>query len=128
MSKKILLVDDDPDFVKQNKLLLERSGFAVQSAGTEKEAMEIINNAMPDLVIVDLMLERADGGFSLSYHIKKKSPQTPVILVTSVVHDYGLDFNADTDEERSWIKADMVVDKPIRFEQLLADIKGFLKE
>ncbi len=128
MSKKILFVDDDIDFITANRVLLEQAGYAVTVANSEKEATAIIEKEMPDLAIVDLMLEHADGGFSLSYHIKKKNPNVPVVLVTSVTHEFGFDFDADTDEERRWVKADIVVDKPIRFEQLLNDIKRLLKE
>jgi CheY-like chemotaxis protein len=128
MAKKILLVDDDVDFVMPNRLLLEQAGYAVVTANSEKEATAIIEKDMPDLAIVDLMLENADGGFTLAYHIKKRNPAVPVVLVTSVMHDYGFDFDVDTQEERSWVKADMIVDKPIRFEQLLDDIKRLLKD
>jgi len=128
MSKTILLVDDDIDFINANKLLLEQAGYRVTAANSEKEALEQLDKEPPDLAIVDLMLQNADGGFNISYQIKKRNPATPVIMVTSVIHDFGFVFDADTDEERSWVKADVVVDKPIRFEQLLGDIKQLLKE
>jgi len=128
MAKKILLVDDDIDFVTPNKLLLEQAGYTVTPAYSQKEALELLAKESPDLAIVDIMLENPDGGFTVSYHTKKKDPKIPIIMVTNVTHDYGITFDADTDEERSWVKADVVVDKPIRFEQLLSDIKGLLKE
>lgn len=128
MSKKILFVDDDIDFVNPNRMLLEQAGYEVIPAFSEKEALGVLETQMPDLAIVDLMLQNADGGFNVCYQIKKKNPATPVIMVTSVSHDYGFVFDADTDEERSWVKANLVVDKPIRFEQLLSDIKVLLNE
>jgi DNA-binding response OmpR family regulator len=128
MAKKILLVDDDIDFVNPNRQLLEQAGYEVATAFSEKEALEVLSKQWPDLAIVDLMLQNADGGFNVCYQIKKKNPGTPVIMVTSVSHDFGFVFDADTDEERSWVKANLVVDKPIRFEQLLSDIKTFLEE
>ncbi|MFA5865976.1 MAG: response regulator [Phycisphaerae bacterium] len=128
MPKRILLVDDDIDFINANRLLIEQAGFEVVVAQTEKEALDQLEKQLPDLAVVDLILENVDGGFNISYQIKKRDPNIPVILVTSVSHDYGFTFDADTDEERSWVKADMVVDKPVRFEQLLSDIKLLLKE
>jgi CheY-like chemotaxis protein len=128
MAKKILLVDDDLDFIMPNQKLLEQAGYEVVTANSEKEATALIEKSLPDLAIVDLMMENADAGFTLSYHIKKKDPKIPVVLVTSVMHDYGFDFDVETGEERSWVKADMVIDKPVRFEQLLDDIKRLLKE
>jgi CheY-like chemotaxis protein len=128
MAKNILLVDDDMDFVIQNRALLEQAGYTVSTANSEKEATAMLAKGMPDLAIVDIMLENADAGFTLSYHIKKNNPNVPIVLVTSVTHDYAIDFDVETDEERRWVKADMLIDKPIRFEQLLDDIKRLLKE
>lgn len=128
MAKNILLVDDDMDFVIPNRALLEQAGYTVSTASSEKEATAMLAKSLPDLAIVDIMLENADAGFTLSYHIKKKNPNIPIVLVTSVTHDYAIDFDVETDEERSWVKADMLIDKPIRFEQLLNDIKRLLKE
>ena len=64
----------------------------------------------------------------LSYHIKKKYPGLPVILVTGVAAETGLEFDSTTGEERSWIKADRVLAKPIRFEQLAAEIHRLSQE
>jgi two-component system OmpR family response regulator len=128
MAKKILLVDDDMDFVMPNRVLLEQAGYTVSTASSQKEASAMIAKEMPDLAIIDIMLESADSGFTLAYHIKKAKPDVPIVLVTSVTHDYGLDFDVETDEERRWVKGDMLIDKPIRFEQLLDDIKRLLKE
>jgi CheY-like chemotaxis protein len=126
MAKRILLVDDDVDFVMEQRGLLEQAGYSVVTANSEKEATAMIQKDMPDLAIVDIMLENADGGFTLAYHIKKKDSKVPVVLVTSAMHDYGFKFDVNTKEERSWIKADIVIEKPIRFEQMLDDIKRLL--
>lgn len=126
-AKKILLVDDDPDFLYQQKLYLERAGFEVITAVGEKQAEEILTQQRPDLCIVDLMMEHADGGFTLCYHIRKKDPKLPLILVTAVTRETGLDFDTATDEERSWIKADVMLAKPIRFEQLKREIDRLLE-
>ena len=81
----------------------------------------------PDLAIVDLMMEYKDSGFALCYHIKKKDPSIPVILVTAVTSETGLEFDAATEEERSWVKADAMLAKPLRFEQLLCGNSAIVK-
>ena len=75
---------------------------------------------------LDVMMENPDAGFTLCYHIRKKYPSVPVILVTSVNSETGLDFAMASDEERSWIKADAMLTKPIRFEQLKREIDRLL--
>ena len=73
------------------------------------------------------MMEDPDAGFMLCHHIRKKDPSIPVILVTSVNSETGLDFDMATDEERVWIQADALLSKPIRFEQFKREIDRLLK-
>jgi len=126
-NKTILLVDDDIDFITAQKLQLERAGFKVVMAESQKKAEETLMTLRPDLAIVDLMLEYKDSGFALCHHIKKKDPTIPVILVTGVTSDTGLEFDAATQEERSWVKANAMLIKPVRFEQLLWEIEQLLQ-
>jgi len=126
-NKTILLVDDDFDFLTQMQIQLESAGFKVVTAESQAAAEALLEKKMPDLAILDLMMENLDGGFALAYHIKKRNANIPVILVTGVTSETGLEFDATTDEERSWIKADAFLAKPIRFEQLLREINKQLK-
>ncbi len=127
-NKTVLLVDDDADFLMQEEIALKASGFNVLTADSKSQAEEIIAGTRPDLAIVDVMMEDTDAGFMLCYQIKKKDPTIPVIMVTSVTNETGLDFDAATDEERSWVKADAFLAKPIRIEQLKAELKRLLKD
>ncbi|MDO8301923.1 MAG: response regulator [Sedimentisphaerales bacterium] len=127
VAKTILVVDDDFDFVQQQKIQLERAGFNVITADSQRGAEELLSQTRPDLAVVDLMMEYKDSGFALCYHIKKKDASIPVILVTAVTSETGLEFDAATEEERSWVKADAMLAKPLRFEQLLWEIQQLLK-
>jgi len=122
--KKILLVDDDPDFLMQTEIRLKNAGFEVFTADGQKAAEEVLAKLKPDIAIVDLMMENMDGGFALAYHIKKLSNDIPVIIVSGVTGETGFSFDAATEEERSWVKADVFLAKPIRFEQLLREINN----
>jgi len=122
MAKQILVVDDDVDYVLQLKTQLEASGYEVVTADNVPTAQEHIGKQRPDLAVVDLMMEHPDDGFRLCHSIKKVDPSIPIILVTAVASETGLDFDVTTKEERSWIKADVVLDKPILFEQLKKEI------
>jgi len=124
----VLVVDDDPDFVEQMRLQLTAAGFNVETAGGEREARRILDSRGADLALVDLMMEHADGGFALCHYIKNRKPPIPVILVTGVTHETGLEFDAATSEERSWVKADVFLAKPVRVEQLVREIHRLLKE
>lgn len=124
--RTVLLVDDDDDFLFQHRLHLETAGFQVLVAHGQKEAEALLARQRPDLAVIDVMMESPDAGFTLCYRIRKQDPTIPVILVTSVNSETGLDFALSTDEQRSWIKADALLAKPIRFEQLKREIDRVL--
>lgn len=126
--KKILVVDDDTDFLYQVQTVLQAQGYQTLTAESRQAAEEILRTNQPDLAILDLMMEEMDGGFALAYHLKKRYPNVPVIICTAVASETGINFDAATDEERSWIKADMFLAKPIRYEQLVREIKRLLQE
>ena len=57
----LLIADDEADLVAELQPLLERSGFAVVSAGDGQQALERISQDKPDLVILDVMMPRING-------------------------------------------------------------------
>jgi len=118
----ILLVDDDEDFLYQHRIQLENAGFRVTTATSRAEAESLVDEAKPDLAILDLMMEQHDDGFVLSHHLKRKVPGLPVILVTAVTAETGMSFTPTSVSERAWVGADAVLAKPIRFEQLRREV------
>lgn len=125
--KRVLIVDDDIDFLFQLRVQLEAAGFEVIESEGSEPARKMIDTTQFDLAVVDLMMEEVDAGFSLCYAIKKKDPNIPVIMVTAVASETGLEFDAYTQEEKSWIKVDAMLEKPVRFEQLEREINRLLK-
>jgi CheY-like chemotaxis protein len=128
VQKTVLVVDDDVDFLEQQKLQLAAAGFNVVSAESQAQANELLTSVKPDIAVLDLMMEHFDGGFALCFRIKKLYPKVPVIIVTGVTSETSLSFDAATSEERSWVKADALLPKPIRFEQLKREIDRLLEE
>jgi len=126
-AKTVLLVDDDIDFLTQMQMQLEAAGFEVTTAASQAEAEELLEKMKPDLAIVDLMMENMDGGFVLCHRIKKLDENIPVIMATAVSSETGLEFDRATDDERSWLKADALLTKPVRFEQLMGEIERLTK-
>jgi len=126
-NKSVLIADDDMDSLTQLSLQMKNMGMIVLEAGTQKEAEEIIEKTKPDLAIFDLMMDNRDSGFILSYKLKKKYPQVPVIIATAVTADTGMMFGLESSEEQSWIKADLYLEKGLRPEQLQIEIKKLLK-
>jgi CheY-like chemotaxis protein len=123
--KLILLVDDDEDFLLQTRMALEAAGYKVAPRSSMKDAEQFIVEKRPDMVIADLMMEHMDAGFVLCQHIKKRDATIPVILVTAVTSETGMEFEAGG--PRSWIKADAILAKPVRAEQLKREINRLLE-
>ena len=124
--KVVLLVDDDPDYLFQQKTQLEAAGFEVVSAGGECEAEKLLAECVPDVAVLDLMMEQSDAGFTLCHHIRRKHPTLPIVLVSAVNSETGLEFDAASGAEKSWIKADAFLSKPIRFEELKRELDRLL--
>lgn len=125
--KTVLIVDDDIDSLTQLSMQMRNMGFDVISGENQKEGEEFINKIKPDLAIFDLMMDNKDSGFILSYKIKKKYPDVPVIIATAVTAETGMMFGLNTEEEKKWIKADLYLEKGLRFDQLKVEINKLLK-
>jgi DNA-binding response OmpR family regulator len=61
MSRKILVVDDEPNILISLEFLMRRAGFEVRSAGDGEAALEAIRDDPPDLVLLDVMMPKKDG-------------------------------------------------------------------
>lgn len=124
--KTILIVDDDMDYLFQLKMKVENFGFDTITAESQKEAESIIETTKPDLAILDLMMENEDSGFILSYKIKRKYPDVPVIIATAVSAETGMTFDIESEDDQEWIRADQFLDKGIRADQLKNEIDRLL--
>jgi len=124
----ILIVDDDMDYLYQMKIRLEKFGFDVIQAESQKEAEEIIEKTKPSLAILDLMMENEDSGFILCYKMKKKYADVPIIIATAVAAETGISFDVNDENNRKWIKADCFLEKGIRGDLLKAEIDKLLSK
>jgi CheY-like chemotaxis protein len=128
VKKKILVVDDDLDLLEQMTAVLTAAGYEIAAAEGRVAAEEKILQMKPDLAVLDLMMEEKDSGFVLSHQIKRLYPDLPIILLTAVTGATGLSFNAQRSDAQSWVKVDKIMDKPVRPEQLKAEVRRLLGE
>ncbi len=125
--KQVLLIDDDPDVIEQLTAILKPAGFEVTSAQSEAEAEDALSRVEPDLAILDVMMEHKDSGFVLCHQIKKMYPDTPVILCTSVTAVTGMNFPSQENSSKPWIKADAVVNKPVRADVIMTQVRRLVE-
>jgi len=122
----MFIADDDQDFLFQLKFFFEKNGFDVESTFFQEEAEKIIPTLEADIVILDLMMENDDSGFVLARLIKQHHKNMPVIIVTAVATETGINFSGDERNNNDWIKADLCIEKGIRPEQLLKEVMGLI--
>ena len=112
MSKKILLVDDDPDLVEAVSMLLEAEGLTPIAAYGGIEGLEKARTEAPDLIVLDIMMPDKDG-----YAVAKELAQDealggiPVIMLTAVVDHVGTTRYSHADGKA--LEADDFFEKPV---------------
>jgi len=127
---KILVVDDDMDFIEICKLSLEDRGYQVLSAFSAKEGWKMVEKQEPNLIIMDLMMERLDSGMALSQQLKGH-PQyaaIPILMLTSIARDTGMDFTPRTGEDLKQLNVDDYSTKPIKAQALLEKVEKLLAQ
>ncbi len=84
MSRNIAIVEDDADQRENYSDALTSQGYAVQTYANKSEALLGFNKSLPDLAILDIMLEdEMDGGFDICRELRHKSPNMPIIFLTA---------------------------------------------
>jgi CheY-like chemotaxis protein len=92
MAAKVLVVEDDVFLIKAYVAKLGNSGFELQTAKDGEEAISILQNYMPDVILLDLVMPRKDG-FSTLEDIKKddKLKNIPVIVTSNLAQKEDID-------------------------------------
>lgn len=123
---KILIIDDDPDFVEATKIVLESKDYQVSVAYNGKEGLEKVSKERPDLVILDIIMPHQDG-FRVCEQIKAdpELSKTPVIILTSLSEKWGEVTLSVT--QGLMLEAEDYIDKPVPPEELLRRVKKRLK-
>lgn len=130
--KKILVIDDDPDFTDAVTPILETALYDVVNASNSEEGKEKIFSEKPDLILLDIMMDSLFDGFSLCHAIKtskeyKEFKNTPVIFVSAVKEKTGSRFQFKG-EDQGLIGPDDYIDKPVKPDDLLARIERLLND
>jgi DNA-binding response OmpR family regulator len=116
----ILCIDDDQDILASLKVVLESDGYLVATAANAAEARQAYEQARPDVLIVDLMMEEVDAGLKFVAQVRATGDPVPIYFLSST-GDYlygAADMQA--------IGADGVFQKPIAPQVLLTLLRARL--
>lgn len=111
--QNILIVEDEPHVIRVLKLALENNDFAIDVAHNGEQALEKLNQNLPDLLITDINMPRMSGE-ALCKHIEEEMPDRkfPILVLTSKTEI----------EHREWtssMKNTMFLEKPVSIRKLL---------
>ncbi|MBQ2700345.1 MAG: response regulator transcription factor [Clostridia bacterium] len=115
----IMVVEDDLHLQKMMTVFLRMNGYNVLTADDGEKALEVMETAMPDLVICDIMMPRMDG-YQLTRELRDAYPLLPILMVTAkeTIEDKRLGYQAGTD--------DYMV-KPIDLDELAMRVTALLR-
>ena len=123
----ILVVDDDVNFVKAIKTILESKGYEVDCAFSRLGAVEKINESRPDLILLDTTLEKIDGRVDLYKKLQDDHgmKKIPVLAVSSAVEK--TDFNLIPGTCGEYLEADDYIVKPVKAANLLKRVEKLIQ-
>jgi len=129
---KILVIDDDADFVDAVTPILQSALYDVISAANPAEGKQKILNEKPDLILLDIMMDSLFDGFSLCNDIKtskefKELKDTPIIFISAVKEMTGSRFQFKA-EEQGLVGPDDYIDKPVKPDDLITRIERLLQK
>ena len=118
--KKILIVDDEPDFVETVRFPLETEGYSVLVASDGEEGLHQARKEVPDLILLDIMLPKMDG-YKVCRLLKfdERYRHIPILMMTAKTQPKDRVLGMDTG-------ADAYITKPFDVEQLVEHVKSYL--
>lgn len=122
---KILLIDDDPDFIEATRTVLESKSYDVMTASSGDEGIEKARQEKPDLIILDIIMPTKDG-FAVCEQIKRDVAlhDIPVVILTSMAQRVG--ESTVSVSQGLCLEAEDYLDKPVEPQMLLQRVEKLL--
>ncbi len=126
--KRLLIVDDDPDYVSGIKAILDAANYDVKVANNPKDGFQALQTAQPDLLLLDIMMGRGAEGIMFARKMRKdpKLREIPVLIITGVREQIAFLFPGEPVHPR-FVDVDELVEKPVEPKLLLEKVAALLK-
>ena len=120
MSKDVLIVDDAPNIVLSLEFLMKKEGYDVRSVSNGEEAMEVIAEKVPDLLLLDVMMPRKDG-YEVCQELRANAAWKDIKIIMLTAK------GRDVEREKGLaLGADDYVTKPFATQELVNKVKKLL--
>jgi DNA-binding response OmpR family regulator len=128
MEAKIMMIDDDPDFVEGIRAVLEKADYVVDVAYNPKTGFEKLQAKKYDLLLLDIMMGRGAEGVALARKIRKdpKLREMPVLIITGLREQIAFLFPGQSVHPH-FVDTDELVEKPVEPKLLLEKVSTLLR-
>ncbi|BBO90896.1 response regulator [Desulfosarcina ovata] len=130
MSKKVLIIDDDPDVRLFNATVVEENGYTPIEAANGEDGLELVKKEKPDLVLLDVLMPKQSG---IRFYRELKSDEAfldiPVIMLSGVAKRTFLRSQKALTEfgDKPVPEPESYLEKPVEPDELAAEMEKFLK-
>ena len=126
--KKLIIIDDDPDYVDGIRSILERADYSVKVAHNPQEGYLLLHSEPFDLLLLDIMMGRGAEGVAVARKIRKdpKLRDIPILIITGIREQIAFLFPGQPVHPH-FVELDELVEKPIEPRLLLEKVSNLLK-
>jgi CheY-like chemotaxis protein len=126
--RKLLMIDDDPDFVSGIKAILEGADYAVDVCYNSKDGLQALERKHYDLLLLDIMMGRGAEGIMVARKLRKDARlrELPVLIITGVREQIAFLFPGEPLHPR-FVEVDELVEKPVEPALLLEKVSTLLE-
>jgi CheY-like chemotaxis protein len=126
--KKLLIIDDDPDFVEGIKSILDSANYSVDVAYNPKTGLQALQSKTYDLLLLDIMMGRGAEGIMIARKLRKdpKLREMPVLIITGIREQMAFLFPGEPVHPR-FVAVDELVEKPVEPKLLLEKVSNLIE-
>ena len=126
--KKLIIIDDDPDYVAGIKSILETADYSVDVAYNPKDGLKALQTNRYDLLLLDIMMGRGAEGVALARKIRKdpRLRELPVLICTGLREQIAFLFPGQSVHPH-FVETDELLEKPVEPKLLLDKVSSLLK-
>ena len=128
MTKKVLMIDDDPDFVSGIRSILTAANFDVDVTYTPKDGLQALQTKQYDILLLDIMMGRGAEGIMIARKLRKdaKLRELPVLIITGMREQIAFLFPGEPVHPR-FVEIDELVEKPVEPKLLLEKVNSLIQ-
>ena len=126
--KRLLIIDDDPDFVEGIKSILDAANYSVDVAYNPKDGLQALQTGKYDMLLLDIMMGRGAEGIMIARKMRKdaKLREMPVLIITGIREQMAFLFPGEPVHPR-FVQVDELVEKPVEPKLLLEKVSALLQ-